>query len=131
MALSNLFRINFPYGIQFDTKKETFCFFNREYTQLGGLNAGEDSVLENIGVRYYGLTPEIVIDIVGKHTNKKSVSVAKVGDIIRVFFYDDSTNPSNKGNSFTSYFNIIKELSNYRVSKFYTNSDFTIEEVPM
>jgi hypothetical protein len=131
MALSNLFRINFPYGIQYNVEKETFCFFNREYTQLGSLDAGNSKCLDKLGVRYFGLTPKKVEEIIRKHIKKDLKGCfSEHGNIKKFYFYDDATNPSNEGNSFETYFKIIAELSMFRKQKYYTDGLGVLVEEP-
>jgi len=119
MALSNLFRINFPYGIQYDTKTKNSCFINREYLQLGiGKNDLENfnhNLVNEIGVKYKSLTISKIDKIVSENSNQKAKLMSQQGDVITYFFYDHATNPSNKGNEkyFDKYFNILKELSKF------------------
>lgn len=114
--LSNLFRINFPYGIA-KTEENKWYFINREYLPLGIANyhfKGKDVFLIENAVKYQGLTTEKVLKIVAKYNPEmKAAKTSMHGKIITVFFYDDGTNPCNKKN-FTNYFKILAALSMFK-----------------
>ena len=119
MSLSNLFRVNFPYGIRVNTENNSVAFFNREYGQLGTNDAMNCDLrdTEKIETKYKSLTLDKIIDIVEKNLGK-TVSTSKQGNHVCIFFYDDLTNPSNKGNGkyYAKYFKILEDLSKYLVA---------------
>lgn len=115
MALTNLFRINFPYGIM-HTDNGKWCFFNREYLPLSETNynikdAGLEH-LENFSVSYKGLTFKKLEMIIKTHQD--FFKVKKIDDNYLIYFYDDGCNPSNT-KKYDAYFNIMKDLSNFKI----------------
>ena len=96
--LSDFFRINLPYGIAKNDKNEWLAF-NREYMPLGfnntkfkgmpGKSYSDLPVYSN-----YGNIPEFVLLALASE-NPAAVFRDKENNIIKVFFYDDASNPVN------------------------------------
>jgi hypothetical protein len=111
--LSNLFRINFPYGIA-KTGQNKWYFFNREYMPLGVPDVyfkNKEVFLEQNAVGYKNLTINSVLNIVKKYDPKNTKNnTSQSGETIKIFFYNDGTNPCHTKN-FKPYFNILEELS--------------------
>lgn len=114
MSLTDFFRINLPYGMTKNSKNEWFAF-NREYMPLGW-----NSIENQISIRKdncYGENPV--------YTNYKGLTDVKISkiikeefihrdennNIIRIYFYDDKTNPKSNTEYWSDYFKIIKEFS--------------------
>lgn len=118
MALNNLFKVNFPYGIRINTENNTVAFFNREYGQLGTNDFFKCDLrqLDKIETKYKKLSLNKITTIVQKYLDIP-LTTSKNGHYVLIFFYDDATNPSNKGNKkyFNNYFKILEELSNYLI----------------
>lgn len=114
--LNNFFRINLPYGIAKNENGEWMAF-NREYMPLG---FNDTSFKEHPGysysnipiyTKYKRLTEAFLIDIA--HDGEKGLSRNEAGEILKVFFYDDATNPvSNSKDLFwENYFEKLQKLS--------------------
>lgn len=113
--LNNFFKINFPYGIEKNSKNEWTCF-NREYKPLGYNNSLK--VVDEkdfIYTKYVGLT-EAILKKLGDtpdslHTEK--------GKIVKVFFYNDGSNPSNQTvkKLYNDYFKKLEILAKLKVLK--------------
>ena len=88
--MTDFFRINLPYGMMRNDKGE-WCFFNREYTYLGCKE--KLSIKENspFFCSYEGITEELLVDLAIDST---SISRNEKNEIVRIWFYDDATNPS-------------------------------------
>lgn len=113
MALNNFFKINFPYGIMVNKKGE-WTAFNREYKPLGCKDSLKAIKNEDfIYCKYKGLTDTILKKLadtpgaIEKDNNK----------IIKVFLYNDATNPSNqnKKSLYKDYFAKLELLSKLKV----------------
>lgn len=121
MALTDFFRINLPYGIAKNENGEWMAF-NREYRPIG---FNEYSKKEQPGdgyqdmavyTQYENLSEDILKDLahseVGIHKNKN-------GEIEKVFFYTDETNPMNqttdKEHLWAEYFEKIRKLSKLEI----------------
>jgi len=113
--LNNFFRINLPYGIAKSEDGEWMAF-NREYMPLG---FNDLSFKEHPGysykdipiyTKYKRLTDNFLVDLVG---SEKLLGRNESGEIMKVFFYDDSTNPvsNSKDQLWESYFKKIQKLS--------------------
>ena len=119
MALSDFFRINLPYGMQRNTQDEWF-FFNREYMPLGWNQTTGQQSLDNSGAysefpvytKYKGLSDTKILKIV---KTLKAVTKDKQGEISRVYFYNDRTNPQIHSEFWEDYLHIIKELSKFTI----------------
>lgn len=115
--LNNFFRINLPYGIAKNDNDE-WMTFNREYMPLGYNDINfKDHVGHSysdvpIYTKYKGLTDKVLIEIAhghdGVYRNDKN-------EIVKVFFYDDASNPVNQSKDikelWDEYFDKLKRLS--------------------
>ncbi len=115
MALTDFFRINLPYGLKRNEHDEWFVF-NREYVPLGwnSIQRQESIFKENvygempIYTKYKGLTEKKILDII-KDTG--SLKRDENGRIVRIFLYNDTTNPTNNPKYWNDYFEKIKKFS--------------------
>ncbi|AWX44824.1 hypothetical protein HME9304_01829 [Flagellimonas maritima] len=109
MALNNFFKVNLPYGMMKNENSEWTCF-NREYKPL----SSNDSLIEVdqkdfIYTKYKGLTENVLRKLADTEDSLRIEN----GKIIKVFFYSDTTNPSNFSNTalYKSYFKKLEILS--------------------
>ncbi len=109
MSLTNFFKINLPYGIERD-EHGNWMAFNREYLPLG--NNSKLGKTERIYTNYGKLTDKFLMDLADDPT---SVELNDDNEIIKVWFYNDGTNPGNfkedKPELWHAYFNKLKKLS--------------------
>lgn len=112
--LNNFFRINMPYGISKNEKGE-WITFNREYMPLGYNSTSDRKGLteyadQPVFSKFKGLNEKFLLKVID---NPVAIHRDENGEIFQVFFYDDSTNPSNRGNGkyWDRYFDILKELA--------------------
>ena len=119
MALSDFFRINLPYGLAKNSNNQWFVF-NREYMTLGWNsrdyhNTQEDTVYSNLPVytKYKGLTETAILKII---KNKDRIQRNEQNEIVRVFFYNDKTNPKSNLEYWSDYMDIIKSFSQFEKS---------------
>ena len=73
--------------------KGEWCFFNREYTYLG---CKEKEIIEEDSpffCRYDGITEELLEDLA---IDSSSITRNEKNEIIRIWFYNDATNPSGR-----------------------------------
>lgn len=121
MELLNFFRINFPYGIK-KNSDNTWFIFNREYLPIGwNSNKNAESIYSitkpyqnyPIHTKYKGLTDD---EILKNIKNKELIKLNNNGEISTVFFYNDSSNPTNIKGDWSSYFDIIKFFAKYELS---------------
>ena len=113
MALSNFFKINFPYGIMANKKGE-WTAFNREYKPLGNKDSlKEVKDKDFIYCKYKGLSETIL----KKLADTPGSIVLENTKIIKVFFYNDETNPSNQNKKilYKTYFEKLEILSKLKV----------------
>lgn len=114
MALTNFFRINFPYGIS-KNENGDWIAFNREYMPLGFSDTKTTKDLTigyldiPIGSNYSGLNDKFISALVNE---PKDIQKNDSGEIVRFFLYDDGSNPCNSDNksSWDSYFLKLKKL---------------------
>jgi len=115
--LNNFFRINLPYGIA-KSEDGKWMAFNREYMPLG---FNDQKYKEHPGhsykdipiyTKYKRLTDNFLTKLVG---DEKFIARNSDGEITKVFFYDDATNPVNntKSELWESYFNKIQKLARF------------------
>ena len=113
MALDNFFIFIFPYGIKTNGKGE-WTAFNREYKPLGETNSSKIvSESEFIYCKYKNLTESIL-----KKLGDTNGAIEKANNkIVKVFFYNDETNPSNFNNKdlYRKYFEKLEILSKLKV----------------
>jgi hypothetical protein len=116
MPLTNFFRINLPYGIK-QAPDGSWTAFNREYSPLG-YNQRDDLQIEPstelpIYTRYKGNIEKIA--------TKHNLYVSEGEEGKTIFFYDDETNPTNKGVrlkpkfKWDRYFKILQDFSKLEV----------------
>ena len=115
MALTDFFRINLPYGIT-KNKNGEWAAFNREYVSLG-FNDDHLKHLENypIFTKYKGITEKKLLKIA--HHEDDGIQRDDSGNIIKVFLYNDGSNPMNDSKSWDTYFEKIKLLSSFKVDR--------------
>lgn len=121
MALTDFFRINLPYGISKNLKGEWFVF-NREYAPLGwNTTTGAKSIFDETGyndypvyTKYKGLTHNAILKVI---TDPDRIQRNDAGEIVRVFFYSDKTNPQSNPKYWNDYFDIIKAFSRFQVAR--------------
>jgi len=89
MALSDFFRINFPYGIARDPEIGWYAF-NREYMPLGWhkkdhsvFNATKLEEIRKIGSNYKGLTEKLLLELADGPNN---IDRDEQGKITRIWF---------------------------------------------
>lgn len=117
--LNNFFRINLPYGIAKNDNDE-WMTFNREYMPIGynDINykghVGHNYNDVPIYTKYKKLTEKVLIEIAhspdGVQRNDK-------GEITKVFFYNDASNPVNQSKDkeelWNQYFDKLRKLSKF------------------
>lgn len=121
--LNDFFRINLPYGIA-RNENGGWMVFNREYMPLGYNNVEHKgnpglSFLDiPIYTRYKRLTEKLLIELAyGEH----GVMRNEKNEIVKVFLYNDGTNPQNQSTDkkilWDNYFEKLKKLSKLNVDK--------------
>jgi hypothetical protein len=120
MALNNFFKINLPYGIAKNMDGEWMAF-NREYMPLGysqrdhQFHIGENNEAP-IYSKYKGLTDNFLVQL---GDTPKDIQRNDKGEIIKVFLYDDGSNPSNhkpsKKDLWERYFSKLEKLSKLNI----------------
>src|SRR5688572_14245072 len=113
--LSDFFRINMPYGMEKNGNGE-WMFFNREYMPLGWNTKRPDTELPKypfselpIHTKYLRLGDKTLLTLA--HHPENGISRNDEGDIVKVWFYNDVTNPLNSLEYWPLYFEKIKLLS--------------------
>ncbi len=122
MSLRNFFSINMPYGL-FKNKKGEWMSFNREYLPLGyddcSLKGDLDYVFDNlpIHIKYKRITDDFLINYIS-FNGEKGVKKDDKGEIIKVYLYNQSSNPVTdpSNQNWEKYFNKLKRLSILEVS---------------
>lgn len=115
--LSDFFRINLPYGIA-KNKNNEWMAFNREYLPLG---YNREDIKGLPGLSYLDLPVYTGYENVPDHLlleladEDHAVQRDNNGEIIRLFLYDDGTNPVNhaerREDLWQKYFNKLQRLS--------------------
>ncbi len=112
--LSDFFRINLPYCFERVEGDKWRCL-NREYQPIGFNKLDvfhSNSPTVPINTSYKGLTNKILSDIVDEALRMQK---DENGDIVRIFLYDDGTNPMNQPKDsealWDAYFEKLKKLS--------------------
>ena len=120
MALSDFFRINFPYGIARDSEIGWYAF-NREYMPLGWhkkdhsvFNATKLEEIRKIGSNYKGLTEKLLLELADGPNN---IDRDEQGKITRIWFYSDGSNPNNDSKNWEPYIRKIKKLGKLKVNR--------------
>jgi|SRR5690554_1114119 len=121
--LNDFFRINLPYGIAKNDRGEWMAF-NREYMPLGfnnranSGNPGTNFLEMPIYTKYKRLTEKFLLEIAD---NENSVKRNGDNEIIKVFLYNDGSNPRNQSADKTilwdRYFGKLKKLSKLNTAK--------------
>ncbi len=111
MALGDFFRINMPYGIKKNERGE-WAAFNREYLPLGYIDQSKSHKFDELAVfvKYKNLTDNMLLKLADADTD--SIYKNLEGDIIRVYFYSDATNPQSEPKHWPAYIEKLKLLSN-------------------
>lgn len=118
IMLSNFFRINMPYGIAKNQNGEWMAF-NREYLPLGftdlklkgspGVDYGDLSVYT-----CYNNVNESILEKLTLLSEGCTVQKDANGNIDRIYFYNDKTNPTSKNGDSSSkwakYFAILQSV---------------------
>ena len=115
MALNNFFKINLPYGMMKNENNEWACF-NREYKPLGCKDSFAVIKDEDFDFcKYDRLTESVLLKLVNRPSSIERVN----GEITKVFFYSDVSNPSNfsKSDLYADYFKKLELLSKLKVKK--------------
>ncbi|WP_159478346.1 hypothetical protein [Chryseobacterium sp. 18068] len=113
MSLNNFFKINFPYGIKSNGKGE-WTAFNREYKPLGYTDSSKEvSDKDFIYCKYKNMSDTILT----KLGNTNGAIEKANNKIVKVFFYNDDTNPSNfnRQDLYKKYFEKLEILSKLKV----------------
>ncbi|MFW0716216.1 hypothetical protein [Pedobacter sp. N23S346] len=118
MALTDFFRINFPYGIAFIPKMGWYAF-NREYMPLGwhkkdhtAFNSSTVEEIQKISSFYKGLSEKLLHELADE---SDSIERDDSGEITRIWFYSDSNNPNNDLKNWEPYIKKIKKLAKLKV----------------
>ena len=109
MSLSNFFKINLPYGIMRNEAGQ-WSAFNREYKPLGENNGHTHFKDHQYTHTDYGkLSDSFLNELAGELAN---LETNPKGDIVKVFFYKDATNPSNTDNPkhWKQYFEKLQKI---------------------
>ena len=107
MALTTFFGINLPYGIQKNDKGE-WAAFNREYKPLGWNDALLNTPKELEIYTPYKLDEKTLLKITSL---SEYVVRDEFGEIVKLFLYNDGTNPLIKPKYWNQYFEKLKQLS--------------------
>lgn len=118
MALTDFFRINLPYGMKKNTNNEWFVF-NREYMPLGWNSKDKQESIHKempyaqfpVYTRYQRLTERAILKIIA---DKNNIQRNDENEIVRIFFYNDKTNPKSNPKYWGDYFDIIKSFSKFK-----------------
>jgi len=119
--LSDFFRINMPYGMA-RNENEEWMFFNREYMPLGWNTKKPDEDVPEfqypfaqlpIHTKYKGLGEITLLKLA--HSGEEAVRRNDEGKIVKLFFYNDSTNPQSSPQHWNKYLAILKALSKCEV----------------
>ncbi len=116
MAFTDFFRINLPYGIAKNSKGE-WTAFNREYLPLGwnkrtrDENLFEDGKYSDIPIftKYKRVTEKSLLKVAD---NEEFIRRDEAGIIVKVFLYNDATNPRSNSKYWDEYLRKLKILSN-------------------
>jgi len=122
--LTDFLRINMPYGLIRNESNEWMAF-NREYMPLG-FNNERSELKESLGLDSNGnpFKAYTQFPLFTKYRNITNDFLEKVatsvnynnnGEIVRIFLYNDATNPTSKSKNkkelFASYFEKLEVLS--------------------
>lgn len=121
--LNNFFRINLPYGIACNNNDEWMAF-NREYLPLGYNDEafcgdpGQTFSELPIYTKYEKLSLKFLMELA---ESEDRIGRDESGKIVKVFLYNDGTNPTNSYNDNTSklwdrYFEKLRLLAKLKIS---------------
>lgn len=114
-----------PYGMTRNEQGE-WMFFNREYMPLGWNTTTPDTSIDTlkrpfdnlpIYTKYKGLGEKSLLNL--GHNVEESVRRNDAGEIVKVFFYNDRTNPMNDAQYWPDYIQKIKALSKCQMTAEY------------
>lgn len=133
--LSDFFRINLPYGIA-KNKNNEWMAFNREYLPLGFNNdnyrgePGESYMDLPVYTKYKQVPEYLLLKLADE---KHSVERDENGKIIRLFLYNDVTNPVNqfgkREDLWKKYFYKLERLSELKRTDEWKTGLFTMREI--
>lgn len=119
--LDNFFRINLPYGIA-KSEDGKWMAFNREYRPIGFNgssrkgNPGESYQELNVYTNYGKIKEDILLSLAD---DESDIRRDDNGEITKVFFYGDATNPvnqsTNKSTLWDKYFLKLQKLSRLEI----------------
>lgn len=123
MSLNYFFAINLPYGIERNEQGE-WVAFNREYSPLGYTEKSSLKIEDEIEktdtplyCKYEDITEEMLLNL--SVNGEKSVRRDEKGEITRVWFYDDNTNPAlgsmDVRRKYNEYWRKLEVLAKLRV----------------
>lgn len=107
-----------PYGMKKNSNNEWMAF-NREYVPIGWSQETLKESLMNrdaynsypIHAGYKKLTDKKIEQII---KNEAHIERNEKNEIVKIWFYDDKTNPQSSNQYWDDYFSIIKELSKFQ-----------------
>ena len=111
MALDNIFKINFPYGMM-KNEDGNWTFVNRGYHPLSKTTSdAKDNLHEFTYTKYKGITEKLLIEIGDRFERGNDDKINKV------WFYNTTTNPSlsDKKEDWENYFNTLKKLGRLKI----------------
>mgnify|MGYP001099126045 CR=1 FL=1 len=118
MALTDFFRINFPYGIAFIPNQGWYAF-NREYMPLGwhtkdhtAFDSSTNDEIQKISSFYKGVSEKFLLELAD---GSDSIERDDSGEITRIWFYSDGNNPNNDLKYWDHYIKKIKKLGKLKV----------------
>ena len=108
MALTDFFRINLPYGIKRNARGE-WAAFNRDYEPLGAntKNANSDFTY----TKYVNVTENLLHKI----ADGNSFDLNDKKEIVRIWLYNDDTNPASNPECWNTYLKKLKLLSKFEI----------------
>ena len=110
--LTDFFRINLPYGMERNNNGE-WMFFNREYVPLGWSSHAQSykAFVSQLPLytKYTKPTDATLVKLAWE--SESGITRNEKGEITKVFFYNDRTNPQNDPKCWSQYLDKIKLLS--------------------
>lgn len=120
--LNDFFRINLPYGIAKNENGEWMAF-NREYLPIGYNNRelkgdpGKSYLNLPVYTKYKKISQKLLLELAD---SEHAIQYNNAGDITKVFFYNDGTNPMNQSKEkkqlWDKYFDKLKKLSKLEIA---------------
>lgn len=108
MALTDFIRINLPYGIEKNEKGE-WTAFNREYQPLSSNNYTGGSG-EFIYTKYLTVSEKLLLKVAKESNFERNDKK----EIIKIWLYNDSTNPASNPEHWNEYTEKLKLLSQFK-----------------